>query len=268
MFLCCIVFVVLHAIVSGEEEEIALLQTHNVMRMIRSSNSKVGSRVAEEASVVAPGDGSIWDSHGDEGPQGSKITIAGMETFAMSTSNLYQLKWTFGFSCWPVSPGLSGGVVEQYTVKGNGWGSFPCLKEGEKGEAWGTADETLCTRPYGILCPEAELFQDQSFSINYNRIAPNWMECRLTAEGKQACYLRLNCKVDSLMAAAGWYYSEQSLSAINMVRGISKYVPKEGRGEYGFKSEGEDKFFDPDKVKANEPFKVEKEFEKIEVVGA
>jgi hypothetical protein len=229
MIVLAVAFVV--AAVAAVTEETALLQTHNVMRMIRDdssdssgrrrksssssgrrgkSSSKAGKDSAgkkkEKEKYVDPkyygfgksgwmdakkgtGVGSngvdpdLQEAASDSDVEGDADAVQQESLFNLNKGTANQIRWAFGPSCWSVSASLT----QTFTCV-----SHDDLKKTQQNtNSWGTASAS-CTRSLGKMCD------------GVYRISPNyWLSDRFV----------VNCRVDTQMAASGWYVLQGGITA-------------------------------------------------------
>jgi hypothetical protein len=105
MILGVAVLIVASVAAAPESEETALLQTHNVMKMIRSADT-VKARSMTRGGTGGKGDDSksmdkyMTDANDDK--SGGKSATSQKNLFKINRARLYMLKWPFGRTCWTV----------------------------------------------------------------------------------------------------------------------------------------------------------------------
>jgi hypothetical protein len=186
-------------------EETALLQTHNIMRMIRSSSAQNARSGASSATTSTNKAYVSWTKHvanvdgaGGFDLEGGTAGIADKGISNMKTPAVYQLKFFFGESCWATM--VKGATKYCFTGPQSGQNafadglrdiceaSFLCDDGGvfdlSPARSWGT-NRNVCWRPLGKRCDNQAL------------PSPN------TLSGSSPHVLTLRCPVISLFFCCG-----------------------------------------------------------------
>jgi hypothetical protein len=119
MMLCVVVLALVVAVSSLEDEATALLQTHNVMRMIRTGADSAQESTRQTSHAAPPNAGftitvdlstATSINFDDEATAQDKL-------FKTSQAAIYQTHYSFGASCWPVQ-----------AVTGSAQFEYPCTR--------------------------------------------------------------------------------------------------------------------------------------------